>query len=299
MMVEAFQNWESCMPVGIAHSGHHADHAQARAATLAEALAAKQEASFASLLDAALESALLPRRRAAPPLTGLGPTPELEHFVELIIAGDLEQAREFAAQRLRRDDRQALLDELLAPAAILLGEMWDRDACDFMDVTIGVNFLERMVRHTANTLLPVRPGRAVLLLPAPGDQHGFGVSLVADGFARAGWHVTTGPGKARGPLCRLLSRQWFDVVGLSVTADRALAALPGCIHAMRRASRNPALFVLLGGHAAHSSPVALAAAGADCVATDLAAALAAAETFAIGAMMDSRQSFSGKCVDTA
>ena len=68
--------------------------------------------------------------------------------------------------------------ELLAPAARRLGTWWDEDACDFVDVTMGLWRLQEIV----NALASASPGianiegsdRRALFSPAPGEQHGLG-----------------------------------------------------------------------------------------------------------------------------
>jgi hypothetical protein len=82
-----------------------------------------------------------------------GPAPsdaEVAGFVALIMAEDMEQARAIADRVVvHYGSREALLDDLLAPAARLLGEMWERDDCDFLTVTLGVYRLDQIMKETA------------------------------------------------------------------------------------------------------------------------------------------------------
>ena len=59
-------------------------------------------------------------------------------------------------------------------------------------------------------------GRRVLLLPGPGEQHTFGLSMVAEFFRRSGWEVVGGTGPESLDPVRAVRDEWFDVVGISV-----------------------------------------------------------------------------------
>ena len=82
---------------------------------------------------------------------------------------------------------------LLAPAARELGQMWDEDLCSFTDVTVAVGRLQRVLRSLSPAFGQEgdhpQNGRRVLLVPAPGEQHTFGLTIVAEFIRRAGWEV--------------------------------------------------------------------------------------------------------------
>ncbi len=205
-------------------------------------------------------------------------------FVELIIEDDVEQLRAVADRViLQTGGRDVLLHELLTPAAQLLGEMWEHDSCDFMTVTLGVYRLNQIMKETASggIEVPLADGfdHRILLLPAPGEQHSFGLSMVADAFREGGWCVRSAPSATRGQLVHLVQDEWFDVIGLSVTAERWLKGLPSCIRAVRAASCNPHAFVMLGGRAIINHPERTRFLGADGVAMDAGKALLQANIF--------------------
>ena len=104
----------------------------------------------------------------------------------------------------------------------------------------------RLCAHLESESVPPA-GRSVLLMPCPGETHLFGVSIVASFFREAGWDVTTAaPGAGVDPAT-LLREDWFDVVGLSLSCVAVLPALAATVPALRRASRNPDLRVIVGG----------------------------------------------------
>jgi len=269
-------------------------------------------ADWRRLLDHAIETEILPRLLKAPVHAAAGPaaTPSaladariVAEFVELIIADEVEQLREIANRVIEQTGgREALLSRLLAPAAQLLGVMWERDHCDFMTVTLGVYRLDQIMKETSmsGAELPLDHGfdHRVLLLPAPGEQHSLGLSMVADAFREGGWCVRAVPGASRAQLLRLVKDEWFDVIGISVMADRWLKGLPACIRAVRAASCNPGLFVMVGGQAISNDPERTRFLGADAVAADHGKALLKANIFMKTIVTERFRPFKTDQVDT-
>jgi methanogenic corrinoid protein MtbC1 len=246
---------------------------------------------WAALLTTAIESEILPRLLSAHRQPGDAPDSEhlpsrgdVANFVDIIIADDMEQARSIADRVIVQcGSRDALLNSLLTPAARLLGEMWEQDTADFMTVTLGVYRLDQIMKETATAgfgagLLSGHDHR-ILLLPAPGEQHSFGLGMVADAFREGGWCVRSGPAVPRQKLLRLVRDEWFDVVGLSITSDRHLKGLSACIRAIRAASCNAQVYVMLGGRAIVENHERTRFLGADATARTAAEALADANIY--------------------
>jgi methanogenic corrinoid protein MtbC1 len=223
-------------------------------------------------------------------------------FVALVIADEVEQLHALADRViLYTGGRDALLNELLAPAARLLGQMWEEDACDFMTVTLGIHRLNQIMKAAeAASEAPVFSSsfdRHILLLPAPGEQHDFGVAMVADGFRAAGWCVRSAPAVSRTQLLRMVKDEWFDVVGLSVSTERSLKGLPACIRAVRSASRNDRTLLMLGGYAINCHPERTRFLGADCVAENAGKAVHLANNFMETAVTERFCQFITKPID--
>lgn len=167
---------------------------------------------------------------------------------------------------------ESLYLDLLAPAARHLGDLWTNDICHFGDVTIGLCRLQQVLRDFSPAFLneaSVRDdGRRALLMSVPGGQHTFGISMVAEFFRRARWDVTTGSPVARDELIRTVRSQWFSVVGLSVSCEVQVEALASTIRLIRRASRNPAVGIMVGGPIFIMNPGLVALVGADATAAD-------------------------------
>ncbi len=273
--------------------------------------AAPAATAWTELLGHAIECEILPRIISAQREGGNSEKPgdsarfspaEIAAFVELIIADDMEQARAEADRVVvQGGGREALLTHLLTPAARMLGIMWEQDVCDFMTVTLGVYRLDQIMKETASLTRFEGAGnsfdRRILLLPAPREQHNFGAGLVADAFREAGWCVRSGPAATRAKIMRFVRDEWFDVIALSVMTDRALKGLPACIRAVRHASCNPAVGIMLGGHAILNHAERARFLGADITAIDADDAVQKGNNFVGSTLTQRLQPFTDRLVD--
>lgn len=209
---------------------------------------------------------------------------QVEELARRLIDGDTEPARDYVSKMLADGvPLDALYLDLLAPAARRLGEMWTEDACDFTAVTVGLWRLQRLLHDYAPQFesdgeadLPM-DGRRILLAPMPGEQHTFGLFMVAEFFRRSGWDVVDGPVSHGAELVSAVSRQPFDVVGLSLSCSNRLDDLAALVRDLRRTSRNPAIGIIVGGPVFIDQPDAVLRVDADVSATDAKHALLAAQ----------------------
>jgi MerR family transcriptional regulator, light-induced transcriptional regulator len=111
-------------------------------------------------------------------------------------------------------------------------------------------------------------GRRILLLPAPGEQHTLGLAMVAEFFRRAGWSVVGDEAARTSDPAALVRGEWFDVVGISAGSDARLDWLKAGIGAVRNASRNRAVRVIVGGPPFTANPAMAQEVGADGTAVD-------------------------------
>jgi MerR family transcriptional regulator, light-induced transcriptional regulator len=166
---------------------------------------------------------------------------------------------------------ESIFLDLLAPAARHLGTLWESDAADFANVTLAMTRLQRIMRRLGEHFCDEEAGgdgAAVLLTVIPGEQHSFGLSMVAEFFRRAGWNLCMGPFSSHQELTSLVHDHWFDVVGFSVSSDRRLDELRRDIHDIRRDSRNRRVGIILGGPIVIAQPHLVASMGADMMSSD-------------------------------
>jgi methanogenic corrinoid protein MtbC1 len=232
-------------------------------------------------LALSIESDIVPRlvlsRRgsadAAPPPTDIVTGDDISRFTDLILTEDAPATDAFVDGLRNRGTRaDALFLDLIGPAARRLGDFWNDDVCSFGDVTLGMLRLQRVMQ----ALIPVfhaevapRPElRRVLLVPAPGEQHGLGLKIVAEFMRRAGWHVWCGVPESRDAMLDMVRRERFALVGLSTACTTRLESLAAAVRLIRRASRNPAVGIMVGGPVFIDHPELATAIGADATAKD-------------------------------
>ena len=159
--------------------------------------------------------------------------------------------------------------DLLGPAAQDLGARWVSDACDFAEVTVGLGVLQRLLRDFGPSFQalgsPVWHGRRALILPVPGEDHVFGALMAGEFFRRAGWDVSDEPVVSVADLGALVQREPFAIVGLSLSGETLIDQAAISIQAIRRASRNPNVRIILGGNLVIQDPDLGATLGADAV----------------------------------
>lgn len=181
---------------------------------------------------------------------------------------------------------ESILVDLLAVSARKLGEMWEDDTCDFVDVTVGLWRLHEVMRECAlhsTALADMRQSvHSALFSPMPGEQHNFGTLMVEEVFANAGWQTEVLFDPQRHELIHLLAERPFDLVGLTVSCDCPSGVIADLVTAIRSVSKNPKVRVIVGGSFINSNPSLALRAGADGTAEDARSALALAERIVAG-----------------
>lgn len=253
-----------------------------------------RETASPDALARVIESDIIPRllmthsEQGAPPLVAAHPGAEIPAgFADQFAAATLTEEvgpllARVEALMARGVSVEAIYLQLLAPAARRLGAWWDEDACDFVDVTMGLWRCQEIV-HALSALIPgaapmAGAERRALFAPAPGEQHGLGAIIVEEFFRRDGWQTWSVPALDHAELVALVEGRAFDVVGLTVSVERHVSPLEHSITALRRASRNPHVIVLVGGRVFTEQPGLAAQIGADGTAADGALAVRLADT---------------------
>lgn len=177
--------------------------------------------------------------------------------------------------------------ELLEPTARHLGELWDEDKVDFLDVSVGLIRLQRLVRVFAglDDTAPYDEKCRALIIATPDEQHLFGNAIVQRFFRAAGWHVACGPVAGAADLESIVSREWFGVVGFSIAADRHLENLRNAIAAVRAKSVNRNVGIIVGGPAFFEKPELAIEVGADGTAINAPAAVMLAKKLLVPSLV--------------
>ena len=214
---------------------------------------------------------------------------EVIAFVKILLSHQDEETivAHVAAVQARGVSVDDIYLQLFQPTARYIGELWCDDLCSFVDVTLAVGTMQKLLRMLAPIFhangRPEDGSRQALIVPLPGDQHTFGLSMVAEFMRRAGWSVWSTPFASLETLSETVSRLCFVLVGYSVSSDERLDELTNVIRQTRRASCNKAIRILVGGPVFVARPDYVARVGADAMGTDAPHALSLAESFVASA----------------
>ena len=237
-----------------------------------------------SPLSRTIESEVIPRlmltlrcaSNAAPPSTDtyIPSERDVREVVSQVLAKDAAITVAFVGVlRARGASLQSIYLDLLAPAARLLGTMWEQDEADFSAVTLGVGRLHQVL-HACSPGIGSGPfeesvcGARALMVTVPGEQHTFGALMVSDFLRRIGFDVWNPMVPTEAALDEIIDRRGFDLIGFSMSASRHLDRLTSCIARIRGTTRNGGARVLVGGSLFAGHPELVAQVGADGTAAD-------------------------------
>lgn len=203
-----------------------------------------------------------------------GPTQAaFDTFVEALISDSPAQAAELIdVARRGGTPVDTIYLAYLGPAARELGERWERDELDFVQVTVGVGHLYAMLRGLRP--VPAYCGdaeRRALFLTMPGDDHILGAAIAADLFRTRDWQVEQVVPVDQAAAVTALVRGDFPVIGISASRREQVAELARLVVALRIA--RPETFILLGGPITQGEPAFLDVVDVDACATSALAAV--------------------------
>ena len=246
----------------------------------------RSNAAISTLIEGEIIPQLLVAHRLRPERVviqgGALVTPcDLENFASLPLVLQADELLVHVEGYLARGvSVDSILVDLLAPTARRLGLLWEEDACDFLDVTIGLWRLQEVMREIAwgSPVItgPITAPHRALFSPMPGDQHSFGSTMVHEVFVRAAWdsEVLVAP-EMRQLIARVANKS-YDLIGLTLSCDHSTEAVSKLIKAIRSVSMHQDVKILIGGHAVNANPALAGEAGADGSAVDAPGALALA-----------------------
>lgn len=167
---------------------------------------------------------------------------------------------------------EAVYLDLLAPSARRLGEMWDNDECDFVEVTVALGRMQRLLRDLSQVFLAesghAEPVGNILLTCVPGEQHTLGIIMVGEFLLRDGWRVLVGAPWTDSDLLNMVATEWYDVIGFSVGTESRLSVLRRDIRRLKSASRNPNIQIMVGGQLFAEDASLAEQVGANAIASD-------------------------------
>ena len=257
-------------------------HAPARPLDEPEERLAEMGAAQHSLLTNFIESQVVPRlvadggTRLPRPVAlqssvaALGES--VTAFAALLLHRTIDEALSFmAAAQDRRHTIEALYLGLITPTARHCGKLWEDDLMSFADVSIVSARLHQLLHITSRYGIETPcgvAGRDIVLLAQPGAQHRLGLSMVRAFFLKAGWRTCVAAPDTMLELAAITRENWFAVAGFAVTSSDELDAVRASIGAVRQASRNHRIGIIVGGPVLVEHPEYASQLGADSVALD-------------------------------
>ncbi len=196
---------------------------------------------------------------------------QLSQLPRLLLAA--EPARAFKLIADAYADRQSLGElcaSLLEPAARSLGDLWHSDDCSEMEVTLGLCRMQTAIRRldfSASNPVHVANPHTALFAPQPGESHMLEATTHAEILWQAGWNTRVEFPATDEALQSLVADTWFDSLDLSMSPafcrEDWRERLKTSIAAARRASRNPALAIIVSGRLAFERSDTAASVGAN------------------------------------
>jgi methanogenic corrinoid protein MtbC1 len=194
---------------------------------------------------------------------------EISQLARLVISADFALAAAYITLLQERGaTTETLFVELLQPAAQHLGRLWDRDECDFIDVTLGVGRLQKLlaVLNCTTAIPALSKKRRMFLTTTPCEQHSFGLAMVHKLLGAAGWDVTLASEPTIESVSSNVATEWYAVAGVTLSSEAHVDPATQLIAAIREHSRNPVIGVMVGGAHLDNRPGIVAQVGADATA---------------------------------
>jgi methylmalonyl-CoA mutase cobalamin-binding domain/chain len=210
---------------------------------------------------------------------------DIAEFTHLLVQDNMLAVASFIdLWRAKGTTVETIYLELLTGAARHLGDLWGDDECNFCEVGLAIWRIQQVMYDLRPAFFAegaaVTPsGYRLLLAPMALEQHTLGLMMTAEFFRRGGWDVSSELPVDNEALSEAVNREHIDLLGLSVSSESALAFLPAVLAAVRKASRNPNLVVMVGGWMFANNPSQATVAGADFCVSSVTDALIRGERF--------------------
>jgi MerR family transcriptional regulator, light-induced transcriptional regulator len=202
---------------------------------------------------------------------------DVRAFCELVLGQNADAAGAHVQSLVEQGVAlESIYLNLISPAARFFKYQWLEDERDFADVTLALWRLQQILREYSAAFRSDRQkavGLRALLTPGPSEPHDlgylmFGLVLLGEFFRRDGWDTWIEPKPQSQELCSAIQSEWFDVVEFLVSGEKRLDELAASIKAIRKASLNRSLGVIVCGPMFVEHPELALLVGGDVAAAD-------------------------------
>lgn len=207
---------------------------------------------------------------------------DVDRFAALTTSAEARNLLDYTTNFLAAGNSvETLYIKLLAPAARKLGEMWENDTEDFIDVTMGLWRIQEVLRELSLRAPPsAGPDhglRSALFSSMPGEQHSLGTLMIGECFQRSGWDADILIEPSISDLTGQAATHDYNLIGLTLSIGCSTEALTDLIQSLRSISSNPDVCIMVGGSFVIANPSIVDECGADGTAADAASAIALAD----------------------
>ena len=210
---------------------------------------------------------------------------QVQAFAMMTVNSKANENLAFVEELLRQGltESEIFLD-LIGPAARFLGEQWEDDRVDFLQVTLGLVSMHELTHRLGYEYQAgpqtLGPTYRIMLSCIPGSMHLLGPVIVSSFFRAEGWQVVLEVSPTESELSHAVANEWFDVVGVSVSTSDQLTKLKQLVKVLKKSSRNPSLSILAGGPIFLDASLSADKFGLDSICTDPQQAVQIANNFA-------------------
>ena len=195
---------------------------------------------------------------------------EIQELAKLVLRPDVQAVTDYISHMKRRGlPLDVLFVELLEPVARHIGRMWEDDRCDFLDVTLGVARLQKMLAVFNDThRAAFGDMRRIITATTLGEQHRFGLAMVEKFMGSAGWDVHSEAASTPESVAAAVHSEWFAIAGITLSCESRLDALAAMIKTIREQSCNKSIGIMVGGPVFINRPELAMRVGADAAAVN-------------------------------
>lgn len=195
---------------------------------------------------------------------------ELEELCTALISdNDTAAAEIIFSARAEGAPPEAIYLKYLAAAARMLGDWWNEDRADFVQVTVGTGRMFAIMRGMKHLFVPAfdAPEKSAIFASVPGEDHTFGIRMAADLFRKEGWEISLKIGLDHDELVAEIERTPSSIIGLSLAGRHSVDALSRLVVALHICCPHAPL--LVSGRDVEGAEPLLGLMGVDCIAHDL------------------------------
>lgn len=176
-------------------------------------------------------------------------------LTDLLLTGDEQAAVSYVAGVLAGNDRLTLYEDLLTPAMIRIGELWEQNEITVADEHLATAVCDYVISdYGYRSFSNAAPNRKkVMLFGVEGEEHYIGLKMAAAVFQEFGWRVRyLGPNLPLRHAETAVAAWQPDVVAMSAALSYRLPALRKSVQVLANTDCQPSI-VIGGRMASHAT----------------------------------------------